>query len=99
MLDKVSSYHLIYELDFDGKVGLIPELKSLEPMDKDEIIKELSRRSGWEYSNDVLHWVEWFLTEAPDATAEQKVSIGFLKRITTAERKALKKLGIDKFEE
>lgn len=58
----VSTLHLLVELLYEGKSGLIPELERYEPIDLTKVCSELAERSGTtSLTNSPQQWLDWYL--------------------------------------
>jgi hypothetical protein len=90
-VEKLSILDLLHELARDGKAGLF----NFEPIDVDEIIKELEHRSGENYQTDVEKWAGWFKENDDQFSDEDAWSIKTIMRIVNAERKFEARTGRD----
>jgi hypothetical protein len=82
-VEKMSDYHLLYELLKEGRGDLDAEL---EPIDVGEIARVLKARTGKDFGQDVEAWVAWFL-DAERLTPQDKTNLGRIKKLVDMERK------------
>ena len=89
MIKSLSSYHLIFELLYDGKGNIHPDI---EPIDTKEIIKILECRANRVFGTDVKKIVDWFLNTEGVASSEEIEGISIVLDIKDIERKSLAKI-------
>ena len=88
MLKRASTYHLIVELLCDGKAEALPDI---EPIEIEEIVRELEERSDQSFGRSAEQWVEWFITSEEFGTEYERRNVALIKRIIDTERRALKR--------
>lgn len=78
-IDKISTYHLVIELMYEGKAEIIPEIKGLEPFDVKEILQALRKRSGEDFGDTYDRWSNWFLETEDVASKYEKNTLEHLR--------------------
>jgi hypothetical protein len=86
-MKRLSTYHLVYELLSDGNGQLYPDL---EPMELQEIMKEIGSRHNVSFS-DISEYANWFI-ESSEFSDTEKSSVATMLRIIKIEGKALDNL-------
>jgi len=88
-LENMSIYFLIRELIYAGTAGID---NNLEPIEVNELTKQLIQKSGFNFGDEKKKWVDWFLSTSSGATQIEKDSIIMTVQIIEAENKYLPKI-------
>lgn len=85
----MSLYFLIRELIYDGTAGID---KSTEPIEINELIRQLTKKSGINLGDEKKKWIDWFISTCSGATDIEKDSIVLTNQIIEAENKYLPRI-------
>lgn len=77
-LDNVNIIDLLVELYYEGQANVIPTLRAHEPLDIDEVVQALCRRSGLVYENNFTRWYLWFMSDPEVGTAHDRLTLRYL---------------------
>ncbi len=93
MTYSLSIFHLIYELLYEGRGGIHP---NLEPLGSNELIVALKQRTGHAFGDNPERWAEWFLNDQGAGTEKERRSLRTILKIRKIERTAMEKISKEK---
>ncbi len=63
-MPKLSIFHLLVELMYEGNSGLLDELRKYEPFDTEWLLGELVKESGQKNGNNITKWIDWYVHQS-----------------------------------
>lgn len=89
MANRLSTFHLIYELLYDGRAETHP---NLEPFKIDDLIVALEKNTGHAFGNNPERWADWFSNDRSAGTSKEKESLRTIRKIRNIEQTAMRKI-------
>jgi hypothetical protein len=91
ILKETKLLYLILELLKDGRAEIIPELATLEPLEMQQIVDILSKRTGKNYGISKDAWFDWFVNNE-EVNKSDRETVSLLKQMLDMENKYLEKI-------